>query len=144
MAENKQKLEAVGRELIHMYSVSAPPIPIERMLQHPHPDMWDEVDMDNISSTFLNISTPYSPRMSLARFLARQIAKSPWGRQRGLAGLDDDEEAIHSLARVIIMPADLVLELSESSRTPQLISLHFEVPEDDARLRLSELSPQKR
>jgi hypothetical protein len=139
-----QELETVGRELIHLYSVSAPPVPIERMLQHPHPDMWDDVDMDNISSTFLNISTPYSPRMSLARFLARQIAESPWGRERGLAGVGDDDQAIHTLARVIIMPADLVLEISEASRTPQLISLHFEVPEEDARLRLKELGIQKR
>ncbi len=144
MADNLQELEAVGRELVLLYGVTAPPVPIERMLQHPHPDMWDEVDMDDVSSTFLNISTPYSPRMSLARFLARQIAKSPWGRERGLAGMGDNERMIHSLARVIIMPADLVLEISEASRTPQIISLHFEVPEEDARLRLSDLGLQKR
>lgn len=137
-------LESVGRELIHLYSVSAPPIPIERMLQHPHPDMWDDVDMNDFSSTFLKVSTPYSPRMSLARFLARQIAKSPWGQQRGLDGMDEDEQVIHSLARVITMPRDLVMEINAESRTPQLISLHFEVPEDDARLRLEELRVQKK
>ena len=38
--------------------------------------------------------------------------------------------------------ADLVMELNAGSRTPQLISLHFEVPEDDARLRLLELGVQ--
>ncbi|MEP7294339.1 MAG: hypothetical protein ABI835_21295 [Chloroflexota bacterium] len=144
MADDMEQLEAVGRELMQLYSVAAPPIPIERMLQHPHPDMWDEVDMNDFSATFLNVSTPYSPRMSLARFLARQIAKSPWGRKRGLEGIDDDESLIHSLARVLIMPADLVMEINETSRTPQLISLHFEVPEDDARLRLSELGVHKR
>ena len=139
-----QELEAVGRELMQLYSVAAPPIPIERMLQHPHPDMWDEVDMNDFSATFLNVSTPYSPRMSLARFLARQIAKSPWGHARGLDGVDEDDTIIHGLARVLIMPADLVMEISETSWTPQLISLHFEVPEDDARLRLSELSAHKK
>lgn len=141
MADTKA-LESIGRELIQLYAVVAPPIPIERMLQHPHPDMWDEVDMNDFSSTFLNISTPYSPRMSLARVLARQIAKSHWGEQRGVE--DDDERIIHQLARVIIMPADLITEISEASRTPQLISLHFEVPEEDARLRLEELSVKKR
>ena len=78
--------------------------------------------------------------MSLARFLARHIAKSAWGAQRGLGGLSGDEEAIHRFARVITMPGDLVMEISEESRTPQLISLHFEVPEEDARLRLQELA----
>ncbi len=134
-----QKLEAVVRELIQLYTVTAPPIPIERMLQHPHPDMWDDVDVGDLTGNFLNISTPFSPRMSLARFLARHIAKSPWGKQRGLAALDGDEESIHRFARVIIMPLDMVLEINAASRTPQLISLHFEVPEDDARLRLKEL-----
>jgi hypothetical protein len=137
-----QALESIGRELIQLYDIVAPPIPIERMLQHPHPDMWEEVDMNDFSSTFLNVSTPYSPRMSLSRVLARQIAKSPWGEQRGMD--EDDERIIHSLARVIIMPANLIMEINEASRTPQLISLHFEVPEEDARLRLEELGVRKR
>ncbi len=139
---NAKQLEAVVRELLEMYGVAAPPIPIERVLQHPHSDMWDEVDVSDLTGNFLNISTPFSPRMSLARFLARHIAKSPWGIKRGLGGLGADDESIHHFARVIIMPIDLVLELNTNSRTPQLISLHFEVPEDDARLRLLELGVQ--
>ena len=134
-----QELEQVVRELIELYSVTAPPIPIERMLQHPHPDMWSEVDMDDFSSTFLNIKTPFSPRMSLARVLARQIAKSNWGEQRGLGEMEGDDELIYRFARIIAMPVDLVREISAESRTPQLISLHFEVPEEDARLRLQDL-----
>ena len=139
-----QKLEQVVRELIELYGVSAPPIPIERMLQHPHPDMWNEVDMDDFSSSFINVKTPFSPRISLARFLARQIAKSDWGVQRGLEGLDGDEESIHRFARIIAMPVDLVMELNAESRTPQLISLHFEVPEEDARLRLQDIAAYAR
>ncbi len=135
-----QKLEQVVRELIELYGVTAPPIPIERMLQHPHPDMWTDVDMDDFSSTFLNVKTPFSPRISLARFLARQIAKTDWGAQRGLQELDGDDETIYRFARMIIMPVDLVMELNAGSRTPQLISLHFEVPEEDARLRLQDLA----
>lgn len=137
-----QVFEAVVRELIELYTVTAPPIPIERMLQHPHPDMWDEVDVGDLTGNFLNISTPFSPRMSLARFLARHIARSRWGQQRGLVGVEGDDASIHRLARVIVMPEDMVLEINAASRTPQLISLHFEVPEDDARLRLAELSIQ--
>ncbi len=77
--------------------------------------------------------------MSLARFLARHIAKSSWGQQRGLDGIDDDDPIIHRFARVIAMPGEMVMEINAESRTPELISLHFEVPEDDAKLRLDEL-----
>jgi hypothetical protein len=139
-----QELEQVVRELVQLYAVTAPPIPIERMLQHPHPDMWNDVDMTDFSSSFLNITTPFSPRMSLARFLARQIAKSEWGQKRGLAWMDEDEESIYPFARMIAMPVDLVMEISADSRTPQLISLHFEVPEDDARLRLQDIATYAR
>lgn len=135
-------LESVVQELIELYGIAAPPIPIERMLQHPLADMWDDVDVSDLTGNFLNISTPFSPRMSLARFLARHIARSNWGTKRKLGSLSADEDSIHRFARVIIMPKNLMLELNAESRTPELISLHFEVPEDDARLRLLELGVQ--
>jgi len=135
-----QKLESAVRELLTLYNVSAPPIPIEQMLQHPRPDMWNDVDLEFFSSTFLNVSTQYSPRMSVARFLARHIASSKWGEKRGLDALANDDTLIHTFARSIIMPADMMLEIGETSRTPEMISLHFEVPEEDARLRLAELA----
>ncbi len=139
-----QKLEAAVKELLDMYNVSAPPIPIERMLQHPDKDMWDDVDMNYVTSTFLNMSTPYSPRMSLARFLARHIANSPWGEKRGLDEFSEDEPSIHAFARVLTMPMDFVMEIDAKSRTPEIISLHFEVPEEDARLRVQELKTYAR
>lgn len=135
--------EAVVRELIQLYNISAPPIPIERMLQHPHPDMWDEVDVGQLSSTFLNTKVRYSPRMSLARFLAREIAGSSWGQKRQLGSIEGNDPAIHRFARAIAMPEEMVLEINPESRTPQLISLHFEVPEEDARLRLEDLKVEE-
>jgi len=134
------KLELVVKELLKLHSISAPPIPIESMLQHPHPNMWNEVDFKDLSSTFLNISTPYSPRMSLARFLAKNIAKSEWGNERDLKSLLPDEQAVHRFARMITMPIDMVMEITPDARTAEIISLHFEVPEEDARQRLEELS----
>lgn len=134
------KLDLVVKELLTLYSISAPPIPIESMLQHPHPNMWNEVDLKDLSSSFLNISTPFSPRISLARFLAKTIAKSPWGEERGLPEIVHDDQSIYRFARAIIMPAEMVLEINDDARTADLISLHFEVPLDDARLRLEELA----
>lgn len=146
---NAEKFEAaifedVVRELMQLYAISAPPIPIERVIQHPHEDMWEDVDVNDLSANFLNISTPYSPRMSMARFLARLIVKSKWGHERGLNGVEADEPSVYRFARIIAMPVDMVMEINPESRTPQLISLHFEVPESDAHLRLQELSTYSR
>ena len=132
-------LESVVDELLRLYNVTAPPIPIEQMLQKPYPEMWDDVDLNEFSSSFLSVSTPFAPRMSLARFLARHIAKSTWGEKRGLSDIEENG-LIPPFARILAMPGGLVMEISEASRTPEIISLHFEVPEDDARLRLEDLA----
>ncbi len=36
------------------------------------------------------------------------------------------------------------MEIDAKSRTPEIISLHFEVPEEDARLRVQELKTYAR
>jgi hypothetical protein len=38
------------------------------------------------------------------------------------------------------MPEDMVKALSPGARTPITMSMHFEVPEDDARQRLKEVA----
>lgn len=134
-----QQLEAVAREFISLFDISAPPIPIEKILQSPLPDMWDEVDVSQMTAR-LDLSSPYSPQMSMARLLARNIIASEWGKQHGIANLDQDDTAIRQFARMLVMPADMILQLNQTSRTPQLLSLHFEVPEAEANLRLQELN----
>ena len=134
------RLESVTQELMDAFNIAAPPIPIESMLQHPRPDMWDDVDITQLSGSFLNISESYSPRMSLARLLARHVINCPWGSERNLTGVDREEGKLYRFARMLVMPESMILELTPTARTPQLVSAHFEVPEDDARLRLQELS----
>lgn len=132
-------LEAIASELINTFEIKAPPIPIESMLQHPKPDMWAEVDIAKLSGGFLNIKEPYSPRMSLARLLARHVASSEWGKARELNAMIKTEEQIAAFARMLIMPLPMVKALSTGARTAPTMSLHFEVPEEDARARLTEL-----
>jgi hypothetical protein len=140
------QLEAIAAELIQTFEIENPPIPIEIMLQRPKPDMWDEVDITELSVGFLKTGGHFSPRMSLARLLARHIVQSDWGQRRGLQDLLADpstrEELIRAFARMLIMPFGMVKSLSSGARTPVTMSMHFEVPEDDARLRLKELSNQ--
>lgn len=136
-------LETVAEELIGAFSISAPPIPIERMLQNPQQDMWEEVDLSHLSGSFLKLTDSYSPRMSLARMLARHIVGCQWGAARGLSSLDQDDTALHSFARMLVMPSNMIMQLQQNARTPHLLSTYFEVPEEDVRLRLEELGAGK-
>lgn len=136
------QLEAVASELIQTFEINSPPIPIEIMLQRPKPDMWHEVDITELSVGFLRAGGHFSPRMSLARLLARHVIQSDWGEKRGLRELfkdDRDESLLRAFARMLIMPAEMVKALSPGARTPITMSIHFEVPEDDTRQRLKEL-----
>jgi hypothetical protein len=135
-------LESIASELIKTFEIGNPPIPIEIMLQRPKPDMWEEVDITELSVGFLKTGGHFSPRMSLARLLARHIVQSDWGQGRGLQDImkqDKNEELLRAFARMLIMPGEMVKALSSGARTPITMSMHFEVPEDDARLRLKEL-----
>jgi hypothetical protein len=137
------RLEQVAKELLDTFDVKTPPIPIESMLAYPKDGMWEEVDITQLSGTFLSLSDRFTPRMSFARLLARQVATCPWGKDRGILNIfKQNEELIHTFARMIIMPADMVTALSSGALNPTAMSMKFEVPEDDARLRLKDLSGQ--
>lgn len=137
---SRNTLEAVANELIDVFEIKSPPIPIENILQHPKPDMWSKVDITKLSSGFL-MRDVHSPRMSLARLLVRHIVLSNWGRDRNVHELIHSEEDIHTFARMLMMPQKMLLGLSSGARTPVTMAFHFEVPEDEARLRLEELDP---
>lgn len=139
MTNDFHQLEAIASEVMAAFDVVSPPVPIETMLKEPQPGMWDEVDVNQLSGSFLSIKDLYSPRMSLARLLARHIASSPWGRERSLMQLLNDEDRVRMFARMLIMPHDMVMGLSNAARNPTTIRMHFEVPEDDARQRLNEI-----
>ncbi|MEO1442610.1 MAG: hypothetical protein AAFV33_19565, partial [Chloroflexota bacterium] len=93
-----------------------------------------------LSGSFLRMDDQYSPRMSMARLLARHVVYSAWGADHNVGHLKEDTDGIRAFARMIIMPQTMVQELSTGARTPTTMRLHFEVPEDDARKRLEELA----
>ncbi len=141
---DQPQLEKITNTLIEIYDIQGPPVPIESMLQRPLDEMWEELDISKLSSSFINVSDFYAPRMSLARLLARHIAGSDWGKERGLDAVGRDEEKVRAFARMLMMPSSLVTVLSASARTPEWLSIHFEVPADDALMRLQELGLFKR
>jgi hypothetical protein len=123
---------------MHAFDVTTPPVPVEIMLQRPKPGMWKEVNLSELSAAFINVRQRYSPRMSIARLLVRYIVRSDWGHRHGTSGLIDDEEAIRSFARAVLMPR-MMLSTATTSKDPAVLSIRFEIPEEDVRLRLSDL-----
>jgi hypothetical protein len=139
MTSTRQQLEAIANEVMEAFEVYAPPVPIELMLQKPHENMWSEVDVTQLSGSFLSIKDRYSPRMSLARLLARHVASSEWGRSRGLFSLMQEGDNLQAFARMLIMPEDMLSGLTSSNRNTSYIVNHFEVPQEDASQRLLEV-----
>jgi hypothetical protein len=134
------RLEGYAEEFVSLFGVKEPPVPIDDMLQYPPDDMWEKVDVTRLSGTFLAITDPYSPRMSLARMLVRHLASSEWGERRNLpALLHENPDNLRAMARMLLMPRKLVLDASDGELNPTTMSMIFQVPEEDARLRLEEL-----
>jgi len=134
-----EELETIAEEILGIFEIYAAPVPIETMLQNPKDGLWEELDPTQLSATFISLRDRYSPRMSLARMLVRHIAQSEWGIERGLDASQFDRDLIAHFARMIIMPRDIVLNLRGSAMNPATMSLHFEVPEDEASQRITEL-----
>lgn len=132
-------MEAATNELVIAFDVDTPPVPVETMLQRPKPGMWQQVNLSELSAAFINVRERHSPRMSVARLLVRYICRSAWGANHQLGVLQNDEQAIRAFARTLLMPQAMIVRLDQSQRDPIMISDRFEVPENDARLRLIDL-----
>lgn len=133
------QLDNIVDDLMEIFEIHSPPVPIETMLNNPRNSMWKEVNVAQLTGSFLTFTDQYSPRMSMARLLARHVINCEWGKERNLPALVDDDETLRAFARMLIMPAELLNATSKSSRTPNTISMQFEVPEEDAHQRLLQL-----
>ena len=79
-----EQLESIATELVAEFEVSSAPVPIETMLQNPKDGMWEQVDITQLSGSFLSLKDRYSPRMSIARLLAKHLTTCEWGQERGV------------------------------------------------------------
>lgn len=139
VSELLEIIEQAVDEMLVAFDVDRPPIPVELMLQRPREGLWTEVDLSEMSATFLNLYDRYSPRMSVVRLLARHIARSEWGEQHGLSVMLQESSRIYMLARAIIMPRRFLQQLDSAAMSVNAISNRFEVPEEDVQLRLKDL-----
>lgn len=131
--------EAAVDDLLTAFDVERPPVPVELILQRPRPGMWREVNLGDLSLSFITVTDPFSPRMAVARLLARYMCGSSWGEIHGLRRYADSDDEVRALARAVIMPRAMLVALAVEHRTPLDISARFEVPESDARQRLLDL-----
>lgn len=130
------QLEVIADELMRVFEIHAPPVPVESMLERPVNGMWEDVNLSQLTGSFLNVRNQYSPRMSIARLLARHVRKSAWGEERNLSQLVVTEDDHRAFARMVIMPNMMIETLSSGARNPVAMSMFFEVPEDEAQDRL--------
>lgn len=137
----RELIEAAVSDLVAIYDVVQPPVPIELILQRPKAGMgmWQEVNLSELSTSFIVLKQRYSPRMSIARLLARNICRSAWGEKHRIDQIGGTDEGIRALARALVMPRGLLEAVPVANRTLIVLSLRFEVPEEDARLRLQDL-----
>lgn len=130
---------AVAEQLLAACEIFSPPVPIEAILQRPLPDMWNSVDLSELSGTFFAAGEPYGPRLALARLLVRLLAGTEWGAQRGMNSLNGSSEQVDSLARAILMPRAWLARLPANSLTVAAISPIYQVPPAEVAVRLREL-----
>src|SRR5579859_3700601 len=110
-------IESAISDLMMAFDVSEPPIPVEIMLQRPKVGMWKEVNLSELSTAFINVKQRYSPRMSVARLLARCAVRCEWGEQRKLPLVASTDDGLRALARAILMPRSMLDRLPAAGRT---------------------------
>ncbi|HLA42040.1 MAG TPA: hypothetical protein VJZ27_01310 [Aggregatilineales bacterium] len=132
-------IDPVVNEILNIFDVTRAPVPVELMLQRPREGTWPQVDIAEMSVSFLNLHDRYAPRMSTVRLLARNIARCAWGQERGLKVLFEDFEYINLFARAIIMPRRLLEIVVDEDFDKITLSGRFEMPEEDTQARLLDL-----
>jgi hypothetical protein len=132
-------IEMIVNEIITIYDISTPPVPVELMLQRPLANTWDAANPNELSNSSTLRGSRHALRVSVARLLARHICTSLWGTERRLHEIMDDGELLRVFARALLMPRAMLEALSPAVRTPPIIAMRFQVPEDDAQLRLHDL-----
>ncbi|MFN8378665.1 MAG: hypothetical protein U0452_08345 [Anaerolineae bacterium] len=139
MISSTLNVETVASRLLDVYGIQSPPVPIEAILQHPMPDMWEKVDLSAISGTFFAMDDPYRPRLAVARLLVRLLSSTEWGIRLGLAGITNSSEQVYHQARAILAPRSWLAQLPAASLTPPVIRTVYQLPLSEAMIRLQEL-----
>jgi hypothetical protein len=133
-------LARLAEALLRYYSVTQPPVPVERMLQEP-PVGLSGVDLDKLSLVMEHGLYHYAPRMAMARLLCREITHSAPAMQALQVSVPPSISYadVKFFARCLLMPPDWVKALSQQGLSVEQISSYLQVPTDAVITRLAEL-----
>ncbi len=131
-------LEQAADAFIADFAITAPPIPVDELLNRPLPGMWEKVDLSQLTLSFSVRGDRYAPRVSIAKLLVRQLIASPWGARYQLPELIGQDSALMlAFTRMILVPRVLLQKMPHARWHPVEIASDFFVPEDDAEGRLA-------
>jgi hypothetical protein len=129
----------LAEALLRQYSVTGPPVPIERMLEEP-PAGLAGTSSDQVSFIMEHGLYRYEPRLAMARLLCREIARN--GAVRESFGVDVSSFSYTDLkffARCLLMPSNWVRAMAEQKLSVEQISDRLQAPSYAVVTRLAEL-----
>jgi hypothetical protein len=137
-------MEYATLRVLEAYEIDSPPILIERMLQIPIPALSQPLLFHLIAQPMIDgvVKPHYTPKVYLAQLLAVQIGTSDWGREslRVRREWVLDPVCREKFGRILMMPAHMMHLFSANEPTDEDLHLMFDVPVDQAALRLGELA----
>jgi hypothetical protein len=137
--EMRHQSPQLARALLERYQVDGPPVPIERMIEHPLDNLW-ESHPSQISFIIGHGIYRFAPRLAQARMLYRLLSDNAEAHRAGLdAPWPASRREVKYFARCLLMPEAWIRALPKVNRTPDDISERFQVTPFDALIRLAEL-----
>jgi hypothetical protein len=129
----------LAEALLQHYNVTRPPVPVEQMLKDP-PNGLGGIDSSRISFIMEHGLYCYEPRLSMARLLCREIARSR--AVQGSFGIEVSSYSYDDLkffARCLMMPAGWVQTMAWQKLSVEEISDELQAPLYSVVTRLAEL-----
>ena len=143
LTANQIKLiEELAQEIIDSYNFREPPVPIEKILKSPPPNLLVNVDISDLSLVFGIGEHQHEYRMAVARLLYREICRQDNSK---VNRMPYNKEAAHQFAAALLIPQKWV---PRATRWPWVtlikVSEKFQVPEYAMAARLAQLGREVR
>jgi len=132
-------LDQLADLLLERYHITAPPVPASLMQKQTLYQLGD-IPYDQISFGLGHGIYEYAPHLAEARLLYHRLSNSEAALHAGFeASWPISRHEIKYFARRLLLPEAWIRNLHAVDRTPAAISEKFQVPSQDAIVRLAEL-----
>ncbi|MBN1681716.1 MAG: hypothetical protein JW966_15655 [Anaerolineae bacterium] len=135
----RARLEYLATQLLTLSRALRLPVPIEDILYSPPLDLW-HINPDQPPPCLMQTHDPLIKRLEMARTVARLVGESGWEpRQRLLGSQSFSRNESDIFCMALLIPTALLAGLNEQQRLPGRVSCLFQVPDEQAAIRLVEL-----